>query len=88
MPVMDVLDGSCIPSLIQPGTPRMPPSSARGSMDHFLIGVIARLEVYPAVYISIPAQAIIKALSVHRLGGGKETLMCEKPRASSIARMT
>ena len=38
---------------------------------------MSNVDWYPEVYISIPAHAIINALSVHKLGGGKATLIWE-----------
>ena len=49
----------------------MPPSEARGSRDHLRIALQARPVVHPCSYISMPAQAIMAALSVHNSIGGK-----------------
>lgn len=54
----------------QSGTPKMPPSSAVGSIDHRRSEWQLRAVVQPASNISMPAQAIIAALSAQSSGGG------------------
>ena len=51
-------------------------------MDHLRKALQLRSVSQPFSYISIPVQAIIAALSVHKSRGGKFRCICGNPRAS------
>ena len=75
------------PSLLfHPPTPKIPPSSAPGSIDHFRNARQLNLLRQPSSHISIPVHAIMAALSVQSSWGGKSSSTCSKPRASRKAR--
>lgn len=70
-----------ISRFLQQLAPRIPASSALGSIDHFRSALHVKSLTHPFSYISIPVQAIIAALSVHSSTGGKVSLTSWKPRA-------
>lgn len=74
--------------LVQPVAPRIPPSDEARSMLHDLIGVMDSSEVQPASHISMPAQAIMAALSVQSSIGGQQIWMWAKPLTSRKERIT
>ena len=64
-----------------PLAPNIPPSSALGSIDHFLIALQLSSVTHPHRNISIPVHAIIAALSVQSLIGGNKSSTSGNPRA-------